>query len=78
VAVLTPESKRDLLGPYTEPHAFVIQRPWVSGAVQIRLDDPADATPYWIVSSRHPERLAAALRPAVSLRSPGAASADPS
>jgi hypothetical protein len=25
------------------------------------LDDPDDPTPYWMVSSRHPERVLAAL-----------------
>ena len=62
--VLDPSAKRDLLGPYAEPYAFVIQRPWITGAVQVHLDDPADPTPYWFVSSRHPERLAAALQAA--------------
>ena len=61
--VLDPAAKRDLLGPYAEPYAFVIQRPWIAGAVQVHLNDPADPTPYWIVSSRHPEQLAAALTP---------------
>jgi Protein of unknown function (DUF3093) len=59
---LDPADKRDLLGPYVEPYAFVIQRPWIGGAVQVHLDDPADPTPYWIVSSRHPEELARILK----------------
>jgi Protein of unknown function (DUF3093) len=61
--VLDAAAKRDLLGPYAEPYAFVIQRPWIPGAVQVHLNDPADPTPYWIVSSRHPAELAAALSP---------------
>jgi Protein of unknown function (DUF3093) len=61
--VLDAATKRDLLGPYAEPYAFVIQRPWIAGAVQVHLNDPADPTPYWIVSSRHPAELAAALSP---------------
>ena len=52
---------RKLLGPAAHPYAFVVQRPWVSGAVQVHLDDPADPTPYWVVSSRRPADLAAAL-----------------
>ncbi len=35
--------------------------PWVAGAVQVGVDDPADPTPYWVVSSRDPVRLAEAL-----------------
>jgi len=62
VNVLDPLAKRDLLGPNAEPYAFVIQRPWIGGAVQVILDDPADSTPYWLISTRHAGRLAAALR----------------
>ncbi|HWB36700.1 MAG TPA: DUF3093 family protein, partial [Rugosimonospora sp.] len=36
------------------------------------LDDPDDPTPYWIVSSRRPRRLAAALV-AAGARGPGGA-----
>jgi hypothetical protein len=61
VEVLDAQRRRDLLGLDADPLAFVIQRPWISGGVRIDLDDPADPTPYWFVSSRHPERLAAAL-----------------
>ena len=58
---LAAEQRRDLLGRDADPLAFVIQRPWIPGGVRIDLDDPADPTPYWFVSSRHPQRLAAAL-----------------
>ena len=50
-----------LLGPGADPLAFVVQRPWIPGAVQVVLDDPADPTPYWLVSTRRPERLARLL-----------------
>ncbi|GAA1319480.1 DUF3093 domain-containing protein [Actinocatenispora thailandica] len=62
VEPLTPEDKRRLLSVDAHPLAFVIQRPWIPGAVRIVLDDPDDPTPYWIISSRHPHRLADALR----------------
>jgi Protein of unknown function (DUF3093) len=58
---LDATGRRELLGVGADPLAFVVQRPWVSGAVQVVLDDPADPTPYWVVSSRHPHQLAAAL-----------------
>jgi len=58
---LTAEEKRTLLGPEAEPLAFVIQRPWIRGAVRVDLDDPADPTPYWLISSRSPADLAAAI-----------------
>jgi hypothetical protein len=53
--------RREVLGVGADPLAFVVQRPWVGGAVQVVLNDPEDPTPYWVVSSRRPTRLAAAL-----------------
>jgi hypothetical protein len=63
---LDEAGKRLLLGVGADPLAFVVQRPWIPGAVQVLLDDPADPTPYWVVSSRHPADLAAALMAARS------------
>lgn len=58
------EDKRALLGVDADPLAFVVQRPWIAGAVRVDLDDPADPTPYWLISSRRPAELAAALNAA--------------
>jgi hypothetical protein len=66
VTVLGPEEKRVLLGTAAHPYAFVVQRPWVKGSVQVHLDDPNDPTPYWVVSSRRPAALAAALLAALN------------
>lgn len=62
VTPLTAAQRRDLLGRDADPLAFVIVRPWVPGGVRIDLDDPDDPTPYWFVSTRDPDALAAALR----------------
>ncbi|WP_431887064.1 DUF3093 domain-containing protein [Micromonospora wenchangensis] len=53
--------RREVLGVGADPLAFVVQRPWIGGAVQVVLDDPDDPTPFWVVSSRRPTELAAAL-----------------
>lgn len=58
---LDAAGRRELLGVGAHPYAFVVQRPWIRGAVQVVLNDPADPTPYWMVSSRHPTRLADAI-----------------
>ena len=68
VSPLDPAAKRDLLGPNLDPLAFVIQRPWIRGSVRIDLADPADPTPYWVVSTRHPERLTTTLLAARAAR----------
>jgi hypothetical protein len=61
VVALDAEGKREILGIGAHPLAFVVQRPWIGGAVQVLLDDPADPTPYWVVSTRHPVKVATAL-----------------
>lgn len=58
---LDAAGRREVLGVGADPLAFVVQRPWVGGAVQVVLDDPDDPTPFWVVSSRRPVELAAAL-----------------
>jgi hypothetical protein len=65
VVALDADGKREVLGVGAHPLAFVVQRPWIGGAVQVLLDDPADPTPYWVVSTRHPVKLATALLDAV-------------
>ena len=61
VVALDAAGKREALGVGAHPMSFVIQRPWIGPAVQVLLDDPADPTPYWVVSTRHPVELATAL-----------------
>ncbi|SCL22119.1 Protein of unknown function [Micromonospora rhizosphaerae] len=58
---LDAAGRREVLGVGSDPLAFVVQRPWIGGAVQVVLDDPADPTPFWVVSSRRPVELAAAI-----------------
>jgi hypothetical protein len=58
---LDAAGRREVLGVGADPLAFVVQRPWIAGAVQVVLDDPADPTPFWVVSSRDPVRFAAAI-----------------
>jgi hypothetical protein len=61
VVALDAGGKREALGVGSHPLAFVIQRPWIGPAVQLLLDDPADPTPYWLVSTPQPIELARAL-----------------
>ena len=61
VVALDAAGKREALGVAAHPLAFVIQRPWIGPAVQVLLDDPADPTPFWVISTRRPVELATAL-----------------
>ncbi len=48
-------------GTGADARAHLVLRPYVATAVEITLTDPADPVPYWLVSTRSPVRLAAAL-----------------
>lgn len=61
VEVLSADRTRALLGVEANAAAFVVQRPWLSEAILVRVADAADPHPYWLISSRRPVRLAAAI-----------------
>ena len=58
------------LGTGLDARAYVCLRAWARTAVRVQVEDPADRTPYWLVSTRHPRALAGAIAAA---REPGAA-----
>ena len=58
---LDREQLRRQTGPMADRRAFVVSRPWLHSAVRVLVTDPEDDTPYWVVGTRHPERLLAAL-----------------
>jgi hypothetical protein len=53
---------RRVVGREGDPAAFVSIRPWIGPGVQLWVDDPDDPTPYWVVSSRHPQRVVELIR----------------
>lgn len=57
-------------GRELDARAWMVIRGWVSPVVKVPVNDPADPTPYWLVSTRRPAALVAALREA-TLRTPG-------
>ncbi len=62
VEVVDAKGKRRAMGPELDPMAFVLHRGWVPTMLRVRLVDPQDPTPYWLFSTRSPERLVEALR----------------
>ncbi len=61
VTVLDASATKRRLGAAADVDAFLLTRPYVSTAVEVRLRDAADPHPYWLISSRHPDELAAAV-----------------
>ena len=62
VVGLDPRTLRLVVGREGDPAAFVSIRPWIGPGVQLWLDDADDPTPYWVVSSRDPQRLVELIR----------------
>ena len=48
-------------GPGAHGLAWLSLRPWIDPVVKIEVSDPGDPTPYWLISSKNPEALLAAL-----------------
>ena len=61
VTVLDADGARALRGPGADPRAYLWLKGWVPTAVRVEVDDASDPTPYWYVSTRHPQQLAAAI-----------------
>lgn len=60
-AVVPATAKQAAMGRQLDPEAFVVHRGYIPTMVIVVLDDPMDPTPYWLISTRDPEGLAAAL-----------------
>jgi len=58
---LDAHQTRRAAGPEADARAFLLLRPYLRRAVRVPITDPDDPTPYWLVSSRRPDRLAAAV-----------------
>src|SRR5690606_18826026 len=52
---------RSRLGTGADARAHLVTRPYLDRGVLVPVADPRDPTPYWLVSTRHPDALAAAL-----------------
>jgi Protein of unknown function (DUF3093) len=61
VEALDAEQTRRVLGVDADARAYLVLRSYCGAAVRVVVDDPADPTPYWVVSTRHPEILAETL-----------------
>lgn len=61
VDVARKADARHARGPGLDARAHLVLRPDIDPIARIHLTDPADPTPYWVVSTRRPEELAAAI-----------------
>ena len=64
VTALDEEQTRALRGPRADPAAYLMARPYLPRSVYIAVNDPAARGPYWLIGTRRPDELAAAIEAA--------------
>jgi len=60
-SVLDSDAMRLARGRDADPAAFLAIRFWSSRGILVRVKDDRDPTPYWLISSKRGDQLAAAL-----------------
>lgn len=60
VTALDAAATHERMGPRADAAAALMTRPYVKTAVEVQIVDAEDPHPYWLVSTRRPNRLAAA------------------
>ena len=60
-----------LRGPRADPAAVLLLRPWLPRAVHVEVAGRPAGQPYWLLATRHPEQLAAAIEQARAPAGPG-------
>jgi hypothetical protein len=58
---LDPEATRRVAGRDADARAYLLLRPYLKRAVRVTIRDSRDPAPYWLISSRDPDHLAAAI-----------------
>ena len=61
VMALDERQAAAMRGPQADPAAHMLLRPFLKRAVYIAVRDPAGQVPYWLLGTRHPAELAAAI-----------------
>jgi hypothetical protein len=61
VVPLAADQARTARGTEADPRAFLLVRGYINPMVRVAVNDPADPVPYWLVSTRRPDELSAAL-----------------
>ena len=61
VAALDETQTSAMRGPRADPAAFLMARPYLPRSVYIEVTDAAQGRPYWLVGTRRPDELAAAI-----------------
>lgn len=68
---LDAEATRLAFGRDADVRAYLLLRPYRKRSVKVRILDPRDPAPYWLLSTRRPRELAAAIEAARTTRPRG-------
>ena len=68
---LDPGETVRVRGVDADARAWLLLRPYLKRAVKVRIADPDDPAPYWLLSTRHPTELAGVLNALVADRPRG-------
>ena len=60
-SVARGDEARQARGLHLDARAFLVLRPDIDPVLRVTLEDPDDPVPYWLLSTRRPEQLAAAI-----------------
>lgn len=58
---LDADQTRRAAGREADARAYLLLRPYLKRSVRVLVTDPRDPAPYWLVSTRRPDELVAAL-----------------
>lgn len=58
VESLGAEALRSVIGPGLDARSYLLVRGWIHRGIKVENIDPADPAPHWIITTRHPEKLA--------------------
>ena len=61
VRALDARQAEAMRGPRADPAAHTLIRPYLKTAVYVAVHDPAGQVPYWLIGTRRPGELAAAI-----------------
>ncbi len=64
VELLGDAALRRVLGPEADARAYLVVRGYIHRGLRIEIVDAEDPTPYWLLTSRRPQTLAAAIEAA--------------
>ncbi len=70
VMALDERQARQLRGPRADPAAHMLIRPYLKRAVYVEITGAGATEPYWLIATRHPAQLAAALGGAPAAHAP--------